>query len=93
MTFSDLATAIAHETRQAIMATLDEHEAVGMGALAQELDIAPATLTHHVSILERAGLVARIASGREVLVEARGSVEIVVYPQAFENIRDTAHRP
>lgn len=67
---------------------LDELERIGMGELAQAVGVAPSTLTHHVTLLERAGLVVRVACGREVLVGARRTVEIVVHPRPFEHIHE-----
>lgn len=90
--FEELANAISHQTRRDILQILEEHEAVGMGMLAQSLGVAPATLTHHIDVLERAELVARVRCGRETLVEGRGVVEIVVYRGPFERDRETAHR-
>ena len=92
MTFNDIAIAIANETRLRILAILDEHEAIEIGALARALGIAASTATHHIARLEHAGLVARVRCGRSALVESLGWVEILVHRKPFERIPESTHR-
>jgi DNA-binding transcriptional ArsR family regulator len=59
--------ALSDPTRRAILERLRQSEAT-MSALADPFDVSPPAVTKHVNVLERAGLVARQRSGREVHV-------------------------
>jgi len=65
--------------RAAILQRLDAPATCG--EIAVRLDVVPAAATHHVSALERAGLVRRMRRGRHVIVErtARGSAVLALY--------------
>jgi DNA-binding transcriptional ArsR family regulator len=59
-------SALAHETRLAIFRLLVEHAREGLtpGAIAQSLDLAPATLSFHLKELGNAGLLDDRRDGR-----------------------------
>ena len=59
--------ALSNPTRRAILERLRRSEAT-IGALADPFDVSVPAITKHVNVLERAGLVARQKSGREVRV-------------------------
>jgi DNA-binding transcriptional ArsR family regulator len=59
--------ALADPTRRAILERLRKSEA-RMSALAAPFDVSAPAITKHVNVLERAGLVARQQTGREVRV-------------------------
>lgn len=71
--------ALLGDPRADILRVLDRPTSAGR--LAAELIYAPSAITHHVSALERAGLVARERQGRHVLVHrtARGTALLQVY--------------
>ena len=61
-------SALAHDTRLAIFRLLVEHARDGLtpGAIAQELDLAPATLSFHLKELGNAGLLDDRRDGRYI---------------------------
>lgn len=82
MTFAILATALASQPRCDILAILKSGSST-MGELAATLQLAPSTVSHHVAVLRRAGLVETSRVGREVLVETLvGHIELIVPPAA-----------
>jgi len=58
--------ALAHDTRLAIFRLLVQagEEGMAVGAIAERLDLAPATLSFHLASLRHAGLVAARRDGR-----------------------------
>ena len=65
--------ALAQDTRLTIFRTLVQRhpEAVSAGELGQQLGVAAATLSFHLSHLERAGLIQHRRQGRQRLYQAR----------------------
>ncbi len=62
-------SALAHPTRLGVFRVLAAAapETLRAGVIAEKVDVAPSTLTQHLHVLERAGLIARHAHGRERL--------------------------
>jgi DNA-binding transcriptional ArsR family regulator len=68
---SDVLTALSHPTRRAIIGQL----ANGPGRfsdVAEPFDTALNSVTKHLKLLERAGLIERRKQGREVIISFRG---------------------
>jgi ArsR family transcriptional regulator, arsenate/arsenite/antimonite-responsive transcriptional repressor len=65
-------TALAHESRLALYRLLVQAgpDGLGVGELQVRTDIPPATLTHHLHALRRAGLVVDTRDGRSVTCRA-----------------------
>jgi ArsR family transcriptional regulator, arsenate/arsenite/antimonite-responsive transcriptional repressor len=65
-------SALAHETRLAIFRLLVETGPDGLpaGAIAERVGIPPSSLTFHVQLLHRAGLVAQNRAGRQLIYAA-----------------------
>ena len=64
--------ALAHESRLAVYRLLVQAgpDGLGVGELQARTDIPPATLTHHLHALRRAGLVADTREGRAITCRA-----------------------
>lgn len=64
--------ALAHERRLAVFRTLVIAGADGLaaGRLAQALDVPPSSLSHHLGLLEQAGLVQVRRAGRSLVYAA-----------------------
>ena len=64
--------ALAHERRLAVFRTLVIAGADGLaaGRLAQALDVPPSSLSHHLGLLEQAGLVQVRRAGRSLIYAA-----------------------
>src|SRR5271168_2917513 len=68
---SDVLTAISHPTRRAII----DHLSAGparFSDIAEPFDTALNSVTKHLKLLERAGLIERKKQGREVFISFRG---------------------
>ena len=65
-------SALAHESRLALYRLLVQAgpHGLGVGDLQARTQIAPATLTHHLHALRRAGLIADIRDGRTIVCHA-----------------------
>jgi len=68
---SDVLTAISHPTRRAIIDRLAKGPA-GFLEIAKPFNTALNSVTKHLKILERAGLIERKKHGREVIISLRG---------------------
>lgn len=68
---TDVLTAISHPTRRAIIAQLANGPARFLD-VAKPFDTALNSVTKHLKLLERAGLIEREKRGREVLISFRG---------------------
>lgn len=68
---SDVLTAISHPTRRAIIDRLAKGPA-GFLEIAKPFDTALNSVTKHLKLLERAGLIERKRQGREVIISLRG---------------------
>ncbi len=68
---SDVLTAISHPTRRAIIAQLAKGPARFLD-VAEPHDTALNSITKHLKMLERAGLIERHKQGREVFISFRG---------------------
>jgi ArsR family transcriptional regulator, arsenate/arsenite/antimonite-responsive transcriptional repressor len=68
----DTLAALASETRLSVYRLLRSAGADGMaaGTLAEQLSIAPNSLSNHLGILARAGVVARRRRGRSIIYTA-----------------------
>lgn len=81
--FEALIACFACEARSAILQALVEDGPMTMRALADEMGLAPSTLTAHVAILRDLGIVEVRRDGREMIVDAVvGGVELVLLPHA-----------
>lgn len=79
--FEALVICFACEVRSAILQALVESGPMTMGALAEEMGVAPSTLTAHVAMLRELGIVEVRRDGREMVVDALvGGVELVLLP-------------
>ena len=65
-------SALAHESRLAVYRLLVQAgpDGLGVGALKASTGIPPATLTHHLHALRRAGLIADTRDGRSIVCRA-----------------------
>ncbi len=68
---SDVFTAVSHPTRRAIIGQLAAGQA-RFTDIAQPFDTALNSVTKHLKLLERAGLIERKKQGREVFISFRG---------------------
>jgi|SRR5450755_275055 DNA-binding transcriptional ArsR family regulator len=68
---ADILTAISHPTRRAIIGQLAAGPA-RFTDIAEPFDTALNSVTKHLKLLERAGLIERKKLGREVLISFRG---------------------
>jgi len=68
---TDVLTALSHPTRRAIIERLAKGPARFLD-VAEPFDTALNSVTKHLKILERAGLIERRKQGREVLISLRG---------------------
>ena len=68
--FSNVVTALSHPTRRAILGRLAQGPA-GFLQIAEPFDTALNSVTKHLKLLERAGLIEREKQGREVLISLR----------------------
>ena len=69
---TDVLTAVAHPTRRAILGRLAAKGPTRFLDVAQPFDTALNSVTKHLKLLERAGLIERKKQGREVLISFRG---------------------
>src|SRR5580692_11249224 len=68
---TDVLTALSHPTRRAIIGRLAKGPARFLD-VAKPFDTALNSVTKHLKLLERAGLIERKKQGREVLISFRG---------------------
>jgi DNA-binding transcriptional ArsR family regulator len=68
---TDVLTALSHPTRRAIIGQLANGPARFLD-VARPFDTALNSVTKHLKLLERAGLISRKRQGREVLISFRG---------------------
>lgn len=68
---TDVLAALSHPTRRAIMGQLAKGPARFLD-VAKPFDTALNSVTKHLKLLERAGLIERRKQGREVLISLRG---------------------
>ncbi len=68
---NDILTAISHPTRRAIIQQLSNGPARFLD-IAKPFDTALNSVTKHLKLLERAGLIERKKQGREVFISFRG---------------------
>jgi len=73
MPFSRTFAALSDPNRQKILASLKKSE-LPVSEIAKNLDITMATLSHHLDILRRAGLVSSRRVGRQIFYELNLSV-------------------
>lgn len=69
---TDVLAAISHPTRRAIIEQLSKGPARFLD-VAKPFDTALNSVTKHLKLLERAGLIERKKQGREVLISLRGN--------------------
>ena len=69
---TDVLTALSHPTRRAIIAQLAKGPA-RFSDVAEPFDTALNSVTKHLKLLERAGLIRRNKQGREVLISFQGA--------------------
>ncbi len=73
MSFSNTLSALADPNRQAILNTLKKGEQP-VAAIAANLNITLATISHHLDILKRADLISARRSGRQIFYSLNMSV-------------------
>lgn len=83
---SNILTAISHPTRRAIIAQLSNGPA-GFLEIAKPFDTALNSVTKHLKLLERAGLIERQKQGREVFISLRGEPlkEVAAWAHIYEH--------
>jgi len=82
---SDVLIAISHPTRRAIIGQLANGPA-RFSDVAEPFDTALNSVTKHLKLLERAGLIARRKQGREVFISLQGAPlrEVAEWVHAYE---------
>lgn len=82
---SNVLTAISHPTRRAIIEQLSNGPA-GFLEIAKPFDTALNSVTKHLKLLERAGLIERRKQGREVFISLRGEPlkEVATWAHHYE---------
>ncbi|SRR5258708_7943791 len=82
---TDVLAAISHPTRRAIIEQLSKGPARFLD-VAKPFDTALNSVTKHLKLLERAGLIERRKQGREVLISFRGEplLELVKWVHEYE---------
>ena len=82
---SDVLTAISHPSRRAILGRLADGPA-RFTDIAKPFNTALNSVTKHLKLLERAGLIARKKQGREVLISFRGEPlrEVAAWVHEYE---------
>ena len=82
---TDVLTALSHPTRRAIIQRLSKGPARFLD-VAKPFDTALNSVTKHLKLLERAGLIERRKQGREVLISFRGKPlrEVAVWVHVYE---------
>lgn len=82
---SNVLTAISHPTRRAIIEQLSNGPA-GFLEIAEPFDTALNSVTKHLKLLERAGLIERRKEGREVFISLRGEPlkEVAAWAHIYE---------
>jgi ArsR family transcriptional regulator, arsenate/arsenite/antimonite-responsive transcriptional repressor len=80
---SSLLTALGQECRLRVFRLLVQHGATGMAAgdIATKLGVAPNTLSAHLTVLSRAGLIGSRKEGRSVIyaIDLEGTRELLAY--------------
>lgn len=86
MELSDAAKALGalgQECRLQVFRLLVQHGSTGMAAgdIANELGVAPSTLSAHLTVMSRAGLIASRKEGRSVIyaIDLEGTRELLAY--------------
>ena len=74
---TDVLTALSHPTRRAIIAQLAKGPA-RFSDVAEPFDTALNSVTKHLKLLERAGLIRRNKQGREVFISFQGAPLLAV---------------
>jgi len=87
---SDVLTAISHPSRRAIIQQLSAGPA-RFTDIAKPFDTALNSVTKHLKLLERAGLIEREKQGREVLISLRGEPlrEVAGWVHEYERFWNT----
>ena len=82
---SDVLTAISHPTRREIIGNLANGPATFL-QIAKPFDTALNSVTKHIKLLERAGLIERRKQGREVYISLRAEPlkEVAVWINGYE---------
>jgi DNA-binding transcriptional ArsR family regulator len=73
MSFNHTFAALADPNRQAILTALRKEE-LAVAAIATNLNITLPTLSHHLDVLKRAGLISARRSGRQIFYSLNMSV-------------------
>jgi DNA-binding transcriptional ArsR family regulator len=82
---TDVLTALSHPTRRAIIEKLAKGPARFLD-IAEPFDTALNSVTKHLKLLERAGLIERRKQGREVYISLRGEPleQVAVWTHEYE---------
>src|SRR5262245_48025586 len=82
-TAADTLSALGHETRLRVFRLLMRHGSSGMAAgdIADDVEIAPNTLSAHLAVLSRAGLLTSRKEGRSVIyaINLEGTRELLAF--------------
>jgi DNA-binding transcriptional ArsR family regulator len=63
----DLLSALADETRQKIIISLKNHASFSVNEIADKFELSRPTISHHLLLMKRAGLLVSEKKGKEVL--------------------------
>lgn len=81
---NDVFEALAHPVRRAILARLRREGELAAGAIADEMDVSKPTLSHHLGVLTRAGLLDREKRGLYVYYRINQSIVEEVVHSVFD---------
>ena len=66
--------ALGDKTRQRILLLFEREEELGIKAIADLFPFSRTNMTHHIAVLERAGILTRSKSGRDVFLRLNKNV-------------------
>ncbi len=83
---TDTLVALSHPSRRAIIGKLADSGPARFTDIAEPFDVALNSVTKHLKLLERAGLIKREKRGREVFISFRGEPlrELAVWVHEYE---------
>jgi len=77
--YEDFARALADETRQAILELLTDQE-MSVGEIVARFDLSQPTISHHLGLLRRAGMVLARKKGRYIYIQRQPPLSGGLHP-------------